>query len=127
MAGHLSDDLLDRHAANALMHDRALQRGLASVKQRLEVAAGGLHAMDDLRHGEALRQSGIIVVRDGGAGAERLVLTQSQRASLGEDALDAQQVSEMCRDVPHLAVGGEAKLLLSESAHRREEPFATGV
>lgn len=121
---HLLDDLFDRHSADTLVLDRPREHRVPSVKQRLDIAARGLHAVDHLWDGQALRKNWVIVVDGGCAGTVRLIFDERTRSPLGVDAFDPQQVREMRCDVPCITTRDEAELLFAKTADRGEQPLA---
>lgn len=122
--GHLGHDGGDVHAPEPLVDHVAPQRGIvAGVKDALQVAPRGLHAVDDLRHREVLRKARVVVVLGARAGYDGRLLGQGAARALGVDALDTQQVREVRRDGPTI-FSGVAKLFLTQPADEVEEPFA---
>jgi len=91
------------------------------------LAPGRLHAVDDLRHRQPLRQTGIVIVQQAGAGDARLMLGEREARALDEEPLGAQQVRQVRGDRPLGGGRRVAELLFAQSADETEEPLAASL
>jgi hypothetical protein len=120
--GRLVDETTHRHPAVALVCDRALQIGApARLDDLIQVAARRLQAMDDLRHRESLRETGVVVVRDAARHNASAVVSQCERRTLDAEALTSQQMREVGGNVPRFVRRRMAELFLDKAFDRGEE------
>ena len=91
-----------------LVDDRASQapHRRTPSSSAFEVAARVQHAVDDLRHGQMLREPGIVVVVSAGAGDERLVLDAAPRARARRYTRSMRSRCARCAAIDHVSPAG---------------------